>query len=654
MRPSIAFVVVALLLILLPVVAVFQYRWLGKVSEAERERLERTLRSSARDLGDDFDRELARAFVALGVEASENGDTDLSRFGQQFDGWSSSAPHPNLISEVFFVHFGGASGPELRKYDRGSRAFVPVAWDTRFDRLRSDVLPAKLDSVLVRRLPNANADGGSHVATVNRIGPQTPPLNFTPRRGPIDASLPALVIPVGAFAHQELPAEPPNEGLSTALFVRRLPEPDVVVAMLDTAVIANEILPGLVARHFGAEAGRDIDIGVIAGSETPTVNFSTDPALDAGAYSTGEIVEPFLTLSPESIASVAAVRMPPQSGRGGIVRGASSRLEVKVVQSSSPAEGGDRIFLLSSDDDWKVAVRHHAGSLDAAVETARLRNLALSFGILVVLCGSVVMLVVSSQRAQRLARRQMEFVAGVSHELRTPLAVICSAAENLTHGVVASERQVKQYGALIEGEGRRLAEMVEQVLEYAGAESGKTRYTVRPVDISELVDSAIRASEPLAVEAGIEFRVALAERLPIVEGDPNALRRALQNLVANAIKYGASGGVVEVSAASSREGDSRFVTLAVADRGPGIDAADIPHLFEPFYRGRLALDAQIHGSGLGLNLVKRVAEAHGGSVRVQSTLGAGSTFTLRLPAVASATQEESVAGRSYEQAHPTG
>jgi signal transduction histidine kinase len=298
-------------------------------------------------------------------------------------------------------------------------------------------------------------------------------------------------------------------------------------------------------------------------------------------------------------------------------------------------------------------VRHKAGSLDAAVAAVQRRNVAISFGILLVLGVSVVMLVVSSQRAQRLARRQMEFVAGVSHELRTPLTVICSAAENLSHGIVASERQVKQYGALIEGEGRRLAEMVEQVLEYAGAESGKTRFTVRRVDVRELLEDAVRASEPVGSEAGVRVEVEIAERTPGVDGDPNALRRAVQNLVVNAIKYASEGGVVSVSARPVSESGRRMVLLAVADRGRGIDPNDLPHVFEPFFRGRAALDAQIHGSGLGLNLVKRVAEAHGGTAFVESVPGRGSTFMIRLPAASTAHREEAIVGRSYEQAHPT-
>ena len=129
-----------------------------------------------------------------------------------------------------------------------------------------------------------------------------------------------------------------------------------------------------------------------------------------------------------------------------------------------------------------MVVKHRAGSLEAAVAATRRRNLAISFGILLLLGASVGFIVLSSRRAQRLATQQMEFVAGVSHELRTPLAVICSAAENLADGVIDNRDQIKRYGGLIRDEGRRLTGMVEQVLEFAGAQSGRKNYELRTTE----------------------------------------------------------------------------------------------------------------------------------------------------------------------------
>jgi signal transduction histidine kinase len=112
-----------------------------------------------------------------------------------------------------------------------------------------------------------------------------------------------------------------------------------------------------------------------------------------------------------------------------------------------------------------------------------------------------------------------------------------------------------------------------------------------------------------------------------VSADEQALRRAVTNLVGNGIKYAGAGGLVRISV---REGTGAEVQISVSDRGPGIDPEDLPHLFEPFYRSRHAMDRQIHGNGLGLALVKRVVEAYGGRVTVESTPGQGATFILHL------------------------
>jgi signal transduction histidine kinase len=118
-----------------------------------------------------------------------------------------------------------------------------------------------------------------------------------------------------------------------------------------------------------------------------------------------------------------------------------------------------------------------------------------SFGVLVLLGASMGLVLATTGRAQRLAAQQMEFVAGVSHELRTPLAVIRSAAENLADGVVADPRQVKRYGDVIAGEGRRLTQMVEQIMEFAGFESGRATLDVRPADLGGIIEEALRGAD---------------------------------------------------------------------------------------------------------------------------------------------------------------
>src|SRR6185369_16185610 len=123
----------------------------------------------------------------------------------------------------------------------------------------------------------------------------------------------------------------------------------------------------------------------------------------------------------------------------------------RVIVKGDPGKLSPRVALINGDTGrWLVALKHRAGSLVAAVAAARRRNLAISFGVLLLLSVSVALILVSTRRAYALARQQMEFVAGVSHEMRTPLAVICSAGENLADGVIEESAQVKRYGSLIE------------------------------------------------------------------------------------------------------------------------------------------------------------------------------------------------------------
>jgi signal transduction histidine kinase len=227
---------------------------------------------------------------------------------------------------------------------------------------------------------------------------------------------------------------------------------------------------------------------------------------------------------------------------------------------------------------------------------------------------------------------QMDFVAGVSHELRTPVSVISSAAENLADGVVEAKPQVKQYGALIRNEAQRLAAMIEQVLLFAATRNNNKQYQPLPVPVAETIDSALADLAHLTAANGFTVEKEVAPGLPPVLADPKALGRCLQNLMTNALKYGAGGHWMAVRAHPGSGPEAGEILITVQDRGQGIDPVEIPHIFEPFYRGNAARASQTHGTGLGLSLAKEAAEAMGGKLTVTSQPGEGSAFTLHFPA----------------------
>ncbi|MGH9582518.1 MAG: sensor histidine kinase, partial [Bryobacteraceae bacterium] len=216
---------------------------------------------------------------------------------------------------------------------------------------------------------------------------------------------------------------------------------------------------------------------------------------------------------------------------------------------------------------------------------------------------------------------------------RTPLAVIYSAADNLADGILAGSEQVKDYGKLIRDQGRRLSQMVNEVLSFAAGQAGRRLYRQYPLDMADVAETALAHVQAEIQAQRVTVEKSIEKDLPLVMGDPSALTECVQNLVSNAIRYGgeARWARIRVGRQHSRRGEAVLVT--VEDRGPGISARDLPHIFEPFYRGTNAIDAQIQGTGLGLSLAREVAKAMGGRLAVKSAAGKGSQFTLRLPAL---------------------
>ena len=433
----------------------------------------------------------------------------------------------------------------------------------------------------------------------------------------------------------------------------------VLVAELDGAYLTNTVLPTLAERYFPERDADTYRFAVVDASDrNRSVYVRGGPgsaAIDPGhADATVPLFSLRLELAPQvagrawlAQSAVGTFSAPVTTLRRG-VPGASSvgGGSVSIFVESRGASTNDVFKFATVNAPWQLRLQHTAGSLDAAVGAARRRNLWLSFGILTVLAASVMLIGLNAQRWQRLAAQQMDFVATVSHELRTPLTVIRSAAQNLSAGVVHDPAQARQYGDLIETEGRRLTDMVEQVLEYAGLSGNRRPTAARPVDVASLVRDVVSSSASLLEAGYIEVAVDLPDSLPLVVADEGAIRRALQNLLTNAVKYGADGRWIGVSAQHASARDE--VQISVSDRGRGIEAEDLAHIFEPFYRGRHALDRQIHGNGLGLSLVQRIAEAHGGRTTVKSVMGEGTTFTIHLPAARPDAAIEALSPHAHE------
>jgi two-component system phosphate regulon sensor histidine kinase PhoR len=228
---------------------------------------------------------------------------------------------------------------------------------------------------------------------------------------------------------------------------------------------------------------------------------------------------------------------------------------------------------------------------------------------------------------ERLEQVRKDFVANVSHELRTPLAGIIGYADTLLDGALNDERHSTQFVEIIRTNAVRLANIAQDLLILSELESGSEPLEPERISVCGVVDSAIAtvASEARARDVNI-----VRENVDdlYIDGSRLRLEQALLNLLANAIKFNRPGGEVRVRAALNPSGQ---VAITIADTGVGIPSEDVPRIFERFYRVDKARSRQVGGTGLGLSIVKHIVERMKGTVRVESQLGRGSTFTLLLP-----------------------
>jgi signal transduction histidine kinase len=562
--------------------------------------MRRSVHSLGSHFSEDFDREITRAFFAFHFPPGEAVDARLDRVVHDYDRWTAEAPYPRLVRDIFLIRHAEGGADDLQVLWPAEHRFVTCSWPPELADLRR-----RLDEPP----PAHPAHGG---------------FNMVPN---VAAEVPALVIPLNVLARRE-PGAPPAAPVAH------------LVVRFDLKTIESEIFPELASRYFSNPQGADYSVAVRVTGEPNKVLFLSDPRMTPASFGNGDFQVGMFSLRPfEEMRSFTA-----EAGLAGRRRASEPprpshppRTAMGLHGPPPRAEGHHH-----ESGPWQLIIKHRDGTLEEAVAAIRRRNLAVSLGILALLGATAGMMFVTTQRAQRLAHQQIEFVAGVTHELNTPLTAIRSAGQNLADGVVADPGQVRRYGALIESEGRRLSNMVGQALDFAGIQSGRRVYHPRAIEVSEIVDGALQDCRWLLREKKIEVEREVEPGLPPVLADSAALRRAVANLIENAVKYGAQAAWIGVRARRSDGAGQGPVEITVADRGPGIRREDLPHLFEPFFRGPDAATDGVPGSGLGLSLVRHIAESHGGTVTVATEVGKGTTFTLQLPAASAAEEMQGV------------
>ncbi len=599
-----AYGIIAGLSALLVVLGVLQFRWSNQIRTAEGQKKQAALESGMNGFREDFRRELAGICTSFGFRPPDQAPAIEDLYAQECGDWERSSDHRELVANYFLWEKGkGDTYSFLQFNPQQNDSFQATACP---DRLGVLCDPSNLNDTLSGRGGEFGVMGsrwrlhGESLAMVRPI-PQTGWRRRSQREG-----CPPDCAPAG-----------------------------FMIVELNREVFLKRFLPELAQRYFGGADGLLFDVAIVDAASPPRF-----------IYASQNPPSPNLVSSPDESVHLFSSRR----GRGFEPRTGNSREpgnpeRREWISPPPPYPGAGRefsgrargffatpILADASSAEWRLVVRHPGGSLAEAAAMFWTRDLLLGFGVLLVLAASMALVLVWTQRIRRLAKMQMDFVAGVSHELRTPVSVISSAAENLADGVVESSAQVKQYGALIRNEAQRLAAMVGQVLLFAATRNENQHYQPCPVPVAETIDSAVADLAHLTTANGFTVEKEVAPDLPPVLADPKALGRCLQNLMTNALKYGSAGRWMAIRAQPGSGPEAGEVLITVQDRGQGIEPADLPHIFEPFYRGNAARASQAHGTGLGLSLAKEAAEAMGGKLTVESRLGEGSAFTLHFPA----------------------
>lgn len=303
----------------------------------------------------------------------------------------------------------------------------------------------------------------------------------------------------------------------------------------------------------------------------------------------------------------------------------------RPVYARAPLDRAERIATASFGaalPSWRVALYQPEGLSPREAVRRQTTVFAIAFGLLlVVIVAGLVVTYRLVKRETEMARLKADFVANVSHDLKTPLSLIRMFGETLQLGRVTDEAGRQEYYRVITRESERLSRLIDNVLDFSRLEDGRREYDIVTTAVEPVIRETLEAFDYVLGQQGFKVEVTLPPDLPPVPLDADAVGQALANLVDNAIKY--SGDVNTLRIDARIEGDA--LAISVADTGIGILPEEQPKIFEKFYRvGRSETQGR-RGSGVGLALVRHVAQAHGGRVTVESRPGEGSRFTLWFP-----------------------
>ena len=277
---------------------------------------------------------------------------------------------------------------------------------------------------------------------------------------------------------------------------------------------------------------------------------------------------------------------------------------------------------------WRLQLAPLPAKSLIAEERTRRRSeyLLITLTLGIILAGTVFLLYVN-QKERRANQLKSDFISNVSHELKTPLSLIRMFGELLALGKVKTPEKAKEYAEIITRESERLSRLIDNVLDFSRMERGRSAYDFQLGYLGEVVERSLDVYRHRVEREGLKLITKIDTELPPTQLDENAMTLLLLNLLENAVKYGKGEIAVYLTRVGTR------LRLVVGDQGPGIPADEQRKIFERFYRSRDARGTNVRGSGIGLALVKHIAEGHGGTVTVESEPGRGAAFIVDIPLI---------------------
>lgn len=274
----------------------------------------------------------------------------------------------------------------------------------------------------------------------------------------------------------------------------------------------------------------------------------------------------------------------------------------------------------------QVVPRNYTELEQNARNTRRANLFLIVLSMALIFC-SLAIIYVAGRKERQLAQLKEDFISNVSHELKTPLSLIRMFSEMLVSNRIKNEAARQEYYGIIHNESDRMSRLISNLLDFASLERDRRGLNLEKVSMPQLVAKELEAYRHQIRKDGFEVVTRIGSDIPDTMADPNAISMAFFNLLDNAVKYSGDHKIVTVQLSRT----DRTIDLSIRDEGPGIPEAERTKIFEKFFRGSGADVKKVRGSGIGLSITKQVADMHGGEVTVESEVGRGSVFTLKIP-----------------------